>query len=174
MNRFFVIFFTFFIWGSTYAHDFYVDGIYYQIMSPTKQIAAVTHKTGEYNSYSGDIVIPETVTYNDTVYSVKSIELEAFALSEGLTSIIIPNSIDTIAPFAFFDCSNLALITIPNTTKYIGAAAFKGCKNITSINLPDSIRSIEGFMFSSCTNLKNIKIPNTVTHILTGAFEDCI
>ena len=56
-----------------------IDGIYYNLISKAKQ-AEVTSNPDYYNYYTGDIVIPEAVTYGDTDYSVKSIETGAFSL----------------------------------------------------------------------------------------------
>ena len=77
------------------AHDFEVDGIYYNITDATNKTIEVTYRGTSYSEYSdeytGGVVIPESVTYNGTTYSVTSIGNRAFH-SCGLTSIEIPNS----------------------------------------------------------------------------------
>ena len=80
------------------AYDAEIDGIYYEF-SGTE--ATVT--SGD-NKYTGDIVIPETVTYNETEYTVVQIGYCAFENCSGLTSITIPNSVTTIGTFAFRYC----------------------------------------------------------------------
>ena len=81
-----------------------VDGIYYDITGTT---ATVT--SGD-NKYSGDIVIPESITYNNSKYSVTSIGEWAFAFCSGLTSITIPNSVTSIGNSAFSECSGLTSV----------------------------------------------------------------
>ena len=72
---------------SASAYDVEVDGIYYDISGTT---ATVT--SGD-NKYSGDMVIPESITYNNSKYSVTSIGAHAFMECTGLTSVTIPNSV---------------------------------------------------------------------------------
>ena len=103
---------------SGYAYDFCVDGIYYGINSDGKTVY-VTYKTTSYNSYSGSVVIPSTVTYSGKTYSVISIIGSAFRDCSGLTSVTIPNSVTSIGSDAFQYCSGLTSVTIPNSVTII-------------------------------------------------------
>ena len=91
------------------AHDFYVGGIYYNYLSETDNTVAVTFRGDKYdsygNEYSGNVVIPESVTYNGTTYSVTSIGSSAFDDCTGVTSIEIPNSVKSIGYYAFNGCT---------------------------------------------------------------------
>ena len=107
---------------SASAYDVKVDGIYYDISETT---AIVTR--GDYSNYSGDIVIPESITFGNSKYSVTSIGDGAFSGCSGLTSITIPNSVTSIGNYAFRNCSGLTSITIPNSVTSIGEYAFSGC-----------------------------------------------
>ena len=106
---------------SASAYDVEVDGIYYDITGTT---ATVT--SGD-NKYSGDIVIPESITYNNSKYSVTSIGDWAFKECSGLTSVTIPNSVTSIGDYAFYDCCSLTSITIPNSVTSIGDGTFYDC-----------------------------------------------
>ena len=98
-----------------------VDGIYYDISGTT---ATVT--SGD-NKYSGDIVIPESITYNNSKYSVTSLGNNAFWGCSGLTSVTIPNSVTSIGDKAFYYCRGLTSVTIPNSVTSIGKSAFSFC-----------------------------------------------
>ena len=81
-----------------------VDGIYYYFNSNNKQATVIA---GE-NKYSGNVIIPSSVTFNDTEYSVTSIGEKAFYSCAGLTSVTIPNSVTSIGNAAFANCIELA------------------------------------------------------------------
>ena len=98
-----------------------VVGVYYDISGTT---ATVT--SGD-NKYSGDIVIPESITYNNSKYSVTSIGNNAFWGCSGLTSVTIPNSVTSIGDKAFYYCRGLTSVTIPNSVTSIGKSAFSFC-----------------------------------------------
>ena len=118
-----IIFSLFFVFvgSSVWGYSFEVDGIYYNI---SDTVAVVTYKTTSYNSYSGNVVIPSTVTYNMTTYHVTEIGASAFRSSTGLTSVTIPSSVTSIGNYAFQGCSGLTTITIPENVTTLGTNAF--------------------------------------------------
>ncbi len=162
---------------STLAHDFEVDGIYYNYLDETAKTVEVTYKGYFYDSYSneytGSVTIPSSVTYNSTTYSVTSIGSGAFEDCTGLTSVTIPNSVTTIGYRAFEGCTGLTSVTIPNSVTTIGSSAFGGCTGLTSVTIPNSVTTIGGSAFSGCTGLTSVTIPNSVTSIGQWAFSDC-
>ena len=158
------------------AHDFEVDGIYYNITSNAYMTVEVTYQGDNYSfytEYSGAVTIPESVTYSGKVYSVTSIGDRAFGACSGLTSITIPNSVTSIGGQAFDRCSGLTSIIIPNSVTSIGAAAFGSCSGLTSITIPNSVTSIGNQAFYGCSGLTSITIPNSVTSIEAAAFSGC-
>ena len=85
---------------SSSAYDVEVDGIYYKLITKIK-VAEVTN--GD-NQYSGDITIPSSINVDEVEYSVTIIGDEAFFGCSGLTSITIPNSVTSIGEGAFYKC----------------------------------------------------------------------
>ena len=108
---------------SASAYDVMVDRIYYNIVTKVKT-AEVTK--GD-NYYSGDVTIPETITVDNVVCNVTSIEDATFLDCTSLTSIIIPNSVTSIGYCAFVCCTGLTSITIPNSVTSIEGGAFDCC-----------------------------------------------
>jgi hypothetical protein len=114
-----------FISISASAYDFEVDGIYYNKTSDNT--CSVTYNDTLFDSYLGNVNIPETVTYNNSNYSVTSIESYAFYYCSSMTSVTIPSTVTSIGSEAFEGCSNLTSISIPNSVTKIGMNAFGDC-----------------------------------------------
>ena len=186
----------------TYAYDFEVDGIYYNLLLGNR----VEVSFGNGHKYSGVVIIPEKIRFNGREYTVTSIGNSAFYSCDGLTSITIPNSVTSFGNSAFSGCSGLISITIPNSVTSIGNSAFASCTNLTQIEverdnkkydsrdgcsavvetssntlvlgcksttIPSSVTSIGDYAFSEITTLTSIEIPNSVTFIGKSAFSGC-
>ncbi len=146
-----------------------IDGIYYNFVSKVK----TAEVTSNPSYYSGDVIIPKTVTYGGKEYSVTSIGGYAFSSCSGLTSVTIPNSVSSIGLGAFRDCSGLTSFIIPNSVTSIGDYAFEYCSGLTSVTISNSLTSIGWRVFSNCTGLTSVTIPNSVTSIGIAAFQYC-
>ena len=105
-----------------------VDGIGYVFSGTTATVWS--------RDYSGDIVIPESITFRNSKYSVTS-----------------------IGESAFYECSYLTSVTIPNSVTSIGDWAFAGCSGLTEVTIPDSVTTIEDDAFDRCSSLQAIIIP---------------
>ena len=79
----------------------------------------------------------------------------------------------SIGKGAFYACSGLTTVTIPNSVTSIGESAFNNCKGLTSVDIPNSVESISYSAFRSCSGLTSITIPNSVTSIGETAFSNC-
>ena len=163
------------------AHDIEVpnaDGvIIYYNWTNNKTELAVSYRGYSYSEYSNrytdNVVIPEYVTYRGNSYKVTSISNSAFYNCSSLTSVTIPNSVISIGNYAFYNCQSLTSVTIPNSVKYIGDVAFRDCRSLTSITIPNSVTYIGNNAFSLCVSLTSVTIPNSVTYIGNNAFSDC-
>ena len=106
-------------------------------------------------------------------YSVTTIGDGAFYDCSSLTSVVIPNSVTTIGDHAFSGCNNLTSVVIPNSVTTIGSFAFYRCSSLTSVVIPNSVTTIGDHAFSGCNNLTSVVIPNSVTTIGSFAFFGC-
>lgn len=85
---------------NAHAYDVEIDGIYYNLVTKIKQ-AEVT--SGD-SKYAGEVIIPESIEYDGVTYSVTSIGSSAFYECSDLRSVTIPNSVTTIGESAFYGC----------------------------------------------------------------------
>ena len=156
------------------AYDFEVDGIYYNKSGTNAYVTYRNYSNGTYVSdYSGEVTIPSTVAYGGTTYSVTYISDYAFYNCSGLTSVTIPNSVTYIGNYAFYNCNGLTSVNIPNSVTYIGNYAFYNCSGLTSVNIPNSVTGIGSYAFYYCRGLTSVNIPNSVTYISNYAFYNC-
>ena len=117
--------------------------------------------------------IPKSNLKTVVITSGESIGYRAFYNCSRLTNITIPDSVTSIGEEAFEYCSNLTSITISDSVTSIGGYAFRDCDNLTSITIPDSVTSIGSYAFYSCDSLTSIAIPDSVTSIGREAFSRC-
>ena len=97
----------------------------------------------------------------------------AFYGCSSLSSITIPNGVTSIGNYAFSNCYSLSSITIPNGVTSIGSNAFYDCYSLWSITISNGMTSIRNYAFQYCSSLSSIIIPNGVTSIGKYAFSDC-
>ena len=219
--------------GVTNMYAFEVDGINYNITSEGDLTVEVARK-----EYSGDIIIPESVTYNHKRYRVTSIGERAFVglpflksltipksivsfhkyaigdlprlesvtiyckrfgsyfseifsiknvvigegvevidnnafYGDGIESLSISNTVQSIGDYAFAECKRLTTLKIPSCVKSIGRAAFSGCINLKQLELSNGIKTIREYAFSNCRKLRSVTIPPSVSSIGLDAFKEC-
>ena len=139
------------------AYDAEIDGIYYEFSGDE---ATVTHGILAVGSYSGSVVIPESVTSGEKTYSVTGIAYQAFYKCTSLTSVSIPESVKSIAEWAFYECSGLTSVVIPNGVTTIGDRVFYACTALTSVTVGNSVTSIGEYAFRDCSNIQKVIIPD--------------
>ena len=138
---------------------------------------------GTANTYFGYIFGASSFSYNKDYVPTSLREViitggtiignDAFYECSSLTSIVIPDSVISIDRYAFAYCSSLTKVIISNSVTSIGYYAFYECSSLTSIVIPDSVTSIGDAAFVDCSSLTNIEIPNSVTSIGESAFLGC-
>ena len=179
------------------AYDFCVDGIYYNGgYFPGDPYVIVTFGSG-YGCYEGDVVIPETVTYEGLTYAVTEIGPDAFRDCVGLISVTIPTSVIHIDARAFYGCTALQDIHIPDWMQRIHATAFdntvwyneqldnqplyldgwcmgyKGEMPLVELNIEEGTIAVADGAFAENESLISVTLPNTLVHLGYFVFEYC-
>ena len=181
------------------AYDFEEGGIYYNLNEDGTTVT-VTFETTSYNSYSGDVIIPDFVTHDGTTYTVTAIGEYAFMQSPDLTGIVISDSVKTVGRLAFRNCTGLRRVTIGKSITTLSPRqghnvfhVFSGCKGITSltwnavncadnggmgttylyeVTIGDEVQVIPD-NFAKESEIFEVVIPNSVVSIGSSAFQDC-
>ena len=169
MKKIYSLTVIFFISLMVRAINVEIDGIMYNINVKTglTEVAANTS-----HQYTGDIVIPETITYEGKEYTVTAIGQGAFSQRD-ITSITFPNSITSIGNSAFVYCKRLNSIVLPEKLTVIGDMCFASCESLRRAVIPEGVTLIDNSAFNSCHSLDSLIIPNSVTRIEDWAFALC-
>ena len=129
-------------------YDCELNGIYYKLDGDG---AMVVSRGRGYQSYNGDVVIPDHIT-------VGGESLAVTAVGDG----------------AFMNCTGLHAVSMPATVKTIGRQAFRNCSALTRVEVPDGVTEIGEQAFAHCVSLEVVKIPATLVAVDYDAFEGCV
>lgn len=157
--------------GTANATEVEIDGIRYYADTASLRAAVTGCDTTLVN-----VVIPETISVSDSTgtveYKVTDIGDSAFYGCTSLASIDLPESLTYIDDFAFSYCTSLTSITLPESLTEIGYYAFVNCTSLTSIDLPNSLTYLGLRAFQGCTSLKSAIIGNHLKELYLDAFRD--
>lgn len=160
-------------------------GLFWKAVGPgptgPNKLVYSTNAAGSTIKVNGETVTLEqgdniTLDYPNEITSVKATSNKA------LTYIQIPNTVTKIEGntgnffnpnSAFYNCTSLVSVTLPDTLKTVGKEAFKGCTSLVSINIPNSVTSIGGAILSGCTSLIEVTLPDSLTSIDYGILYNC-
>ena len=170
--------------ANVFAVEVEIDGLWYEVLSKTNEARIIQCKNN--NNYSGDIEIPDEVTYNNVTYNVTTIGNGAFKRCN-ITSVKIPSSIKTIEYEAFYENYSLTSVTIsnleswcninfignPNPLFYAHHLYLNG-EEVKDLIIPEGVTSVKQYAFAGASYITSVKIPNSVTTIEEGAFYKCL
>lgn len=116
---------------------------------------------------------PAYVSVAGALFNHNQTLLVEYPEAETATNYSVPGTVTSIGQSAFYDCANLAGVTLPTGVTNIGADAFDFCTYLSSINIPYGVTSIGDSTFYACESLYSIALPGSVTSIGAGAFDSC-
>ena len=148
--------------------DFALDGMYYKHLGAN--LVEVTFKDKHYNSYSGDVIVPDSVTRDGKTYVVRAVGDSAFRLCTKLTSVIIPATVKRIGNESFRR-SGITSITVPDSVTIIGESAFSRCANLAAVSLNEGLKEIRNYTFLECSMLSGVELPASITSVGNKAFS---
>ena len=152
--------------------QFMADGLYYRLLDYTLENVVELVRPSDV-TYSGDITLNSTVSYEGVDYTLTGIAESAFSGSSELTSIKLPSTLQSIGNYAFYNCTKLEEIEIPALVKSVPYYGFYECTNLKKVALNDGLETIGERAFYQCSNLQEMIIPNTVKTIGEYAFRNC-
>jgi len=138
-----------------------------------------------YDTPVGDVIIPSIVENDGVSYIVTSIREHAFDggsrwgngvatyYCDGITSVVLPSTIEVIGEGTFKGCRGLLSLAIPNSVTYIDNYAFYGCSSLTSVTIPNSVTYLGHNAFYNCSSMTSLTIGSSVTTLDNHAFYGC-
>lgn len=178
---------------SAFAYDFSAVSpsghmLFYKIIDPINHYVKLTYPNSEinensrvweeqtsftlwtpYNRPTGAVVIPDTVSFNGTIYTVRSIGNFTF-YGCPITSVVMPNTIDTVYTGVFWTCSSLTNVTFSNSLRYIGSDAFHDCM-LGDVILPPSVRNL-GYGAFVNAHITNITLNDSIQILQSACLLD--
>lgn len=128
----------------------------------------------DYTEYFKNLEIPNTIKYDDKIYTITAIGPYAFCEKIEIRNVKLPETIKRIEESAFYFCVYLETINIPSNTEIIGSSAFEPCKEMKITNFSKELKKIGTRAFFDCHSISEFTIPATCTEIGTDAFAWCI
>ncbi len=126
-----------------------------------------------YSGPGGEVVIPSLLYDGTMAYPTVAIGVTAFYGCSTITSIILPDSVTAIGSYAFSECIALTSVVMPGSVGAIGSYAFNECTSLASVVIPGNVTTIEEATFSYCFSLASVVFPDGLTRIGAYAFIYC-
>ena len=158
-------------WLNCDAQIFENNGLYYEVISPEEKTLVLTYDGDVY--YKGDIVVPAKIMIDGEEYSVVEIGNLAFNSCWGLTSITLPEGLQTISSYSFAKCTSLTEITIPSTVTEIRECAFEGCSDLKTVTFGKvTATELMSNVFRDCKALTAVNVDNIQSWFNIQFFND--
>lgn len=90
-----------------------------------------------------------------------------------IEDLVIPNGVESVSSFVFYQCRSISSLHIPGSVKTIGSSSFEDCTGLKSISLQEGLERIGGSSFEGCFNVSEIVLPASMTSIAINGFKNC-
>lgn len=126
---------------------------------------------GDYSRLQS-VNIPATISVDNVVYKVTSIDSRAFNGYSNITSLTIADGVESIGDYAFND-NSFSELALPSSIRVIGMAAFESCGNLKSLVVPEGVVELGQYAFWNCNNMQKLELPSTLTSIGEQVINYC-
>lgn len=161
---------------------FVYQGVTYQVLDDASVMATHCRVEGSATTstikaanaaYTGDLVIPASVSFQGKTLAVTAIDEYAFYYAVNVTTITIEAPVTAIEQYTFDDCSAVTAITLPATVQRVDKYAFAYCKKLAALTLPEGLTDLGERCFFYCQALTEITLPQGITAIPSYCFSYC-
>lgn len=152
---------------ATPASAFDSDGLNFELIDASTCRVAVSPDA------TGNVVIPETVDYDDATYTVVAIGERAFADCLGIETVQLPPTVTAIGEKAFLGCRSMKVFEIGDNVTTVGDEAFRSCTSMTNVRLGARVEQTGKRLFMGCTAITAAEMPNGVSTVPDGCFYGC-
>ena len=152
------------------AYDFTYYNTCYTILDAQARTVEVSQRP---TKYSGNWTVHANPVYNGVTYTTVAIGDSAFYNCTGLTSITLPNTVTRIGTSAFRNCTGLTQFTIPSSVTNLGHYSLSSCERLKNVSVPNSVTTMGNGVFYSCDSLNTVTWSNQMTTIPTYTFYEC-
>ena len=153
-----------------------IDGLVYK-MDPANLTAVVIADKEEdesnYASLPSKVYVPATVNCANKTFKVTGIGDNAFYSCSAIQEIVLPESLVSVGDAAFYSCANLQHVSLPSSIRRIGKGAFWNCSELSEITIPQGVTAIPENTFNGCVKLEKVNLPTSVNTIGNAAFRGC-
>ena len=125
------------------------------------------------NVYINDLKAWCKVTFGNEHSSPLSSAKNFYLNHSVVTNLDIPQGVESIPNFAFYQCRSITFLNIPSSVKTIGSSAFEDCTSLKSLILNEGLVSLGGSSFEGCGGLSSIILPSSLTSIALNSFKNC-
>lgn len=156
--------------GTASAETVQIWDLFYEL-DPTGKTATLAPDAA-YTSMT-TIEIPAKVNDGTSDYTVTAIAQQCFQSCTNMTSIVLPNTLESIGKWAFYGCSGLKNIDFPSSLTTISDLAFQKCTGLERITLPANLQTVGASAFTGCSSLTEAILNDNLTALPTAVFNDC-
>lgn len=147
---------------SALAADFVEDGIAYNVYDDTRLLLEVAR---DESLYVGDVTIPARVEHEGQTYTVVALHDQAFFQCKELAAVSIPATVSDLGRYTFSQCTSLERVELPAGLATIPEGCFVYCSSLTSVELPESVTAIDNYGFGYCSSLSSLNLSDRITSL---------